>query len=139
MNRTDAAKIIALVKVAFPRYMEGLSDEEKIAGVNLWVEILGKYPTELVFYATKEYLHNEREQYRSDNVPLLIRDYVWAIQEQVNADLPWRRFRYPALNDYVKKENDKAYRLKMEKKKAELERKKQRVMRLEERKAENEN
>ena len=139
MNKTDMAKIIALVKVAFPRYMEGFDDEMKIAAVNYWMEILGKYPVELVFYATKEYLFNERDQYQSDNVPLLIRDYVWAIQEQVNADLPWRKFRYPALNDYVTKENDKAYRLKMEKKKAELERKKQRVMRLEERKAENEN
>lgn len=53
MTRQETAKIMSVLKTAYPRYYDSKSQEEIKAAINLWTTMLSEYSYELVAGAVK--------------------------------------------------------------------------------------
>lgn len=60
MTEKETAKIMAVLKVAYPRYYQGLSVEEAKQAVALWTSMLIDYQYELVSKAVKALIATEK-------------------------------------------------------------------------------
>jgi len=53
LTKTETAKIMAVLQGNYPRYYAGMDLETKRQAANLWADMLGEYPYELVMRATE--------------------------------------------------------------------------------------
>lgn len=60
MNQQETAKIMAVLKVAYPRYYQNITVEESRQTVKLWESMLSDYTYELVSKAVKALIATEK-------------------------------------------------------------------------------
>lgn len=60
MNREETKRVLKILSVAYPRYFSGMSKEDKVDHINLYMDMFGGYPVEIVLPALNNYIrHNE--------------------------------------------------------------------------------
>lgn len=102
MTKRDCLTLITMVSVAFPSYLKGLTDAEKMLALNQWMEFMGDIDAELGVLAVREYLHTARQQYQSDNVPLIIQDIAKEIRRETVKEFGgFRKFAVPEVNQWI--------------------------------------
>jgi hypothetical protein len=111
MTRKECAELIRLVKIAFPKYLDGFSENMKQGAVSHWMEFIGDMDIKLAYLAVKEYLHTADTLYQSDNVPLLIADKAHEIRRAISSEFPLTKFAFGPVNNYVYEERRKRNKL----------------------------
>lgn len=56
MNREETKKVLKILSTAYPRYFADMSKEDKIDQINLYQDMFGECPVEVVIVALKNYI-----------------------------------------------------------------------------------
>lgn len=60
MNREETKQVLKVLSTAYPRYFADMTKADKIDQINLYLDMFGEYPTQIVIAALHSYIrHNE--------------------------------------------------------------------------------
>lgn len=60
MNREETKQVLKVLSTAYPRYFADMTKADKIDQINLYMDMFGEYPTQIVIAALHSYIrHNE--------------------------------------------------------------------------------
>lgn len=60
MNREETKQVLKVLSTAYPRYFADMTKADKIDQINLYMDMFGEYPTQIVIAALHRYIrHNE--------------------------------------------------------------------------------
>lgn len=95
MNQTDALKLLAVLKAAYPREYSFLTKEEASGIANVWVRQFHKLPYEIVSMAVEKYISTETKPPTIAGLKDKLSSIHWEAYEQLRDD---------CMNEYTAEE-----------------------------------
>ena len=95
MNQTDALKLLAVLKAAYPREYNFLTKEEAVGIANVWARQFHELPYEIVSMAVEKHISTEKQAPTIAGIKDKLSSLHWEAYEKLRTD---------SMNEYTPEE-----------------------------------